>query len=98
MENTNTITVDIPVDWVDGLALDQDELRQALQLGLTQLRQHQAEQTHSVTEALRATGSIRHLSLALLQSEERDDVRQEPPTLPGMPVSEIIIAQRRGDL
>ncbi len=65
MENTNTITVDIPVDWVDGLALDQDELRQALQLGLTQLRQQQAEQTHS-------------LDCCVLVSE-RSGVMESPP-------------------
>ena len=40
----NSITLTIPPDWLDGMSIDQDGLRQALKLGLVQLRQQQAAQ------------------------------------------------------
>ena len=80
--------------------MDQEELRQALMLGLAQLRQRQADAdtTVHVIQALLKTDRIRHLSAKLVESNGADAERQEPPVLPGPPVSEILIAQRRGEL
>lgn len=95
----NTITVTLPGDWLEGMSLDQEELRQALMLGLTQLRQQRAARDISsrVVQALSSTGRVRHLAATLVE-EEANTSRQTPPTLPGPPVSEILIAQRRGEL
>ena len=80
--------------------MDQDELRQALMLGLAQLRQRQADAdtTVQVVQALLSTDRIRHLSAELVEGNGAGADRQEPPVLPGPPVSEILIAQRRGEL
>ena len=80
--------------------MDRDELRQALMLGLTQLAQRQASTdiAEQVVLALLSTGRVRHLSAGLVKDEGTDAGRQTPPTLPGLPVSEILIAQRRGEL
>jgi len=96
----DTITLKIPADWLEGLSIDQDGLRQALMLGLAQLRQQQIAQdtTVRVVQVLLGTGRVRHLSPSLLESKGVDTDRQAPPTLPGLPVSEILIAQRRGEL
>jgi hypothetical protein len=95
----DTITVTIPSDWLEGESLSQDELRQALKLGLTQLRQQSAEHTpERVIQALLRTGQVKHLSAKLVDDEGQDSERQAPPSLPGPPVSEILIAQRRGAL
>jgi hypothetical protein len=95
----NTITVTVPANWLEGLSLDQEELRQALMLGLTQLRQQRAVQDMNsrVMQALLSTGRIRRLAASLVE-EETSTGRQTPPTLPGLPMSEILVAQRRGEL
>jgi len=95
----NTVMLTIPARWVQELAINQDELRQALMLGLAQLRQQQTQQDTNaqVVQALLSTGRVRRLSAALLKEAEPYTDRQSPPVLPGPPVSEILIAQRRGD-
>jgi hypothetical protein len=90
-----TITLTIPTAWLQGASLNPDELRQALQLGLAQLQHQQTEQGR-VNQALLNTGFIRHL--AVIETDESDAPRQPPPVLPGPPVSEILIAQRRNEL
>jgi len=45
-----------------------------------------------------STGRIQHLQPALVAEEPGEYVYQAPPTLPGTPVSDILIAQRRGEL
>lgn len=96
----DTITLTIPADWVEGETLDQEALRQALKLGLIQLRQQQAvqETVNHVVQVLLRTGRIKHLSATLVDGAEVSHDRQPPPTLPGPPVSEILIAQRRREL
>jgi len=96
----HTITLTIPSDWLEGQPLDQDELRQALMLGLVQLRQRQAALNTAVqvVQVLLSTDRIRHLSAGLVESEGTDTDRQVPPELPGPPVSDILIAQRRGEM
>jgi hypothetical protein len=96
----HTITLTIPSNWLEGWTVSQDELRQALMLGLAQLCQRQSalDTGGEVVQALLSTGRVRHLSPALVEDEEPDAGRQVPPTLPGLSVSEILIAQRRGEL
>ncbi len=96
----HAITLTIPLSWLQGRTVGQDELRQALTIGLAQLRQQQTtpDTTEQIVQALLSTGRIRHLSAALVKSEESNAGRQIPPTLPGPPVSEVLIAQRRGGL
>ncbi len=95
-----TITLTIPSSWLGEKTVDQDELRQALMLGLTEIRHRQANSniTERVIQILLDTKRIRHLSAALVKDEEIDIDRQSPPELSGPPVSEILIAQRRGEL
>ena len=95
-----TVTLTIPSNWLQGWTVGQDELRQALMLGLTQLRQRQTvlDTTERVVQVLLSTGRVRHLSATLTEDERAEAGRQPPPTLPGLPVSEILIAQRRGEL
>jgi hypothetical protein len=95
----DTITLTIPTDWLEGINLSQTDLRQALQLGLSQLRQQQitSETTRQVTQVLLETGRIRHLSTTWLAGEEGGEDRQTPPTLSGLAVSDILISQRRGE-
>jgi hypothetical protein len=96
----HTITLTIPSNWLEGRTIDQDELRQALMLGLAQLRQRQtaSDTADQVVQVLLNTERVRHLSAALVRDEKPDASRQAPPVLPGPPVSEILIAQRRGEL
>ena len=96
----HTITLTIPSEWLEGQPVDQDELRQALMLGLVQLRQRQAALNTAVqvVQVLLSTDRIRHLSAGLVESEGTDADRQVPPELPGPPVSDILIAQRRGEM
>jgi hypothetical protein len=96
----HTITLTIPSDWLEGQPVDQDELRQALMLGLVQLRQRQAAPNTAlpVVQVLLSTDRIRHLSARLVESEGTEADRQVPPVLPGKPVSDILIAQRQGDM
>jgi adenylylsulfate kinase-like enzyme len=92
-----TITVTIPSEWLPDDTVDQDELRQALKLGLAQLRQQKANagRTEQANQALLSTGRVHHLSTLSAMDEERASERQSPPDLPGTPVSEVLIAQRR---
>jgi hypothetical protein len=91
MAKTTTIT--IPTSWLEGHELDEQEIYLALQLGLEQLRQQRTSETATKTvQALLSTGIVRHLAAA-----PPSGVRQEPPVLPGPPVSEILISQRRGE-
>ena len=91
-----TITLTISDQWLPGQNLDPAQLRRALQLGLAQLHREQtADQTpEQVVQALLKTGRVHHLAL---RREYPSAVRQEPPTLSGPAVSEVLIAQRRGD-
>jgi len=95
-----TITITIPSSWLGDPALDQADLRRALQLGLAHLRQRQArpESTDMVVHAMLSTGRVRHLMVTSAEDKEPRPTRQEPPVLPGTPVSELLIAQRRGEL
>ena len=95
----NTVELIIPAHWLKELSINQDELRQALMLGLAQLRQQQASRDtpEQVVQALLGTGRVRHLSAELVGEREPRAPRQDPPVLPGPPVSEILIAQRRGN-
>ena len=96
----HAVNLTIPLSWLQGRTVSQDELRQALTLGLAQLRQQQTtpDTTDQVIQALLSTGRIRRLSVTLAKSERSNADRQIPPTLPGPPVSEVLIAQRRGEL
>jgi hypothetical protein len=94
-----TITLEIPEQWLQGLSVSQDELRQALMLGLEQLRQQQMPQSvpDRTVQILLSTGRIHRLSATLAEDKEPYAKRQPPPALPGPPASEILIAQRRGE-
>ena len=95
-----TITLTIPIDWLKGQPFSQDELRQALQLGLNQLRHQQyvaQASAENVIEVLLSTGKVKHLTSLHQESETTSVKRQPPPTLPGPSLSDILIAQRRGE-
>jgi hypothetical protein len=94
----STVTITIPSSWLGNQALDQVELRRALQVGLAQLRREQSETKDRVVQTLLSTGRVRRLLVVPPQDQESRVERQEPPTLPGKPVSEILIAQRRSEL
>jgi hypothetical protein len=51
-----------------------------------------------VIQTLLDTGRIKHLAPSLAESTVPDDARQTPSTLPGPAVSQILLAQRRGEL
>jgi hypothetical protein len=91
------VTITVPTNWLEELALEQEDLRQALMLGLQQLRQQRIAQDPRarVVQVLLSTGRVRHLAASLVKETGAD--RQTPPTLPGLPVSEILVAQRRGE-
>jgi hypothetical protein len=95
------VLVPVPQELIDELQLDPQQLRQALILGLEHLRagrsQKSAPSKSAVLSALLETGRVRPLNPALVAPYEPSPPppRQEPPTLDGPPVSEIIIAQRR---
>jgi hypothetical protein len=95
-----SITLEIPPDWLEGLSIDQDSLRQALMLGLAQLHRQQTARDDSerVAQVLLGTGRVAHLTASPLDGTDAGSDRQVPPTLSGLPVSEILIAQRRGDM
>ena len=94
-----TITVSIPADWIQGMGLDRNGLREVVMLGLRQWRQqHPQDSNARVIQALLGTGRIKHLATSLVEIPEPDDARQTPPTLPGPAVSDILVAQRRGEL
>ncbi len=94
--DTTVITITVPSAWLEGF--DKDDLRTALHLGLAQIRQQRDDPTRAnqVIQVLRNTGRIHHLSTPAPAPLDRD--RQPPPALPGTPVSEILIAQRRGEV
>ena len=96
----DTSTIRIPADWLQGLSLDPDELREVVSLGLGQLRQKQAAENGNaqVIEALAVTGRVRHWSVGPLESQSPGVGRQPPPTLSGPSLSETIVAQGRGEL
>jgi hypothetical protein len=96
----NIITLSIPAHWLQELGIKEDELRQALMLGLAQLRQQQMTQDvpDRTVQILLSTGRIHRLSATLAEDKEPYAKRQAPPALPGPPASEILIAQRRGEL
>lgn len=95
----DTIQLTIPAQWVQDLPIDQDQLRQALMLGLDQLRQQQTTNTvkSRVIQALLQSGRVHRLAANLAPSPTPPTERQPPPSLAGPPVSEILIAQRRGE-
>ncbi|HOT92832.1 MAG TPA: hypothetical protein PLJ78_08205 [Anaerolineae bacterium] len=95
-----TVTITIPASWIGEQPIDPVELRQAVQLALARLHQQraQADSPRQVVHALLSTGRIQHLHPTLVAEEPAEYVYQTPPTLPGTPVSDIIIAQRRGEL
>jgi hypothetical protein len=98
-EGMDTITVSIPSDWIQEAGLDRNGLREVVMLGLRQWReQHPQETDARVIQTLLGTGRIKHLAPALVESAAPDDPRQTPPTLPGPAVSEILVAERRGEL
>lgn len=94
--DTTVVTITVPSPWLEGL--DEDDLRTALHLGLAQLRQQRDDpaRTNQVIQVLRNTGRIHYLSPPAPEPPERE--RQPPPILPGSPVSEIVIAQRHGEV
>lgn len=95
----HTVTVTIPASWINEQPVDPAELRQAVQLALAQLRQQRAQAApEQVANALLSTGRIRHLQPALVAEEPGEYVCESPPTLPGTPVSDILIAQRRSEV
>jgi len=94
-----TITVSIPSDWIQGTGLDRNGLREVVMLGLRQWRQQQPQDINArVIQTLLATGRIKHLAPALVECAAPDDTRQAPHTLPVPAVSEILVAQWRGEL
>ena len=95
-----TVTVTIPASWIDEQPIDPVELRQAVQLALARLHRQrvQGDSPRQVARALSSTGRIQRLQPALVAEEPGEYVYQAPPTLPGTPVSDILIAQRRGEL
>jgi len=94
-----TVVLTIPKHWLGERVVNQDELRQALRLGLDMLQSRSTPQknTAQVIQVMLRTGRIQHLPAVSLEAETIGQ-RQTPPTLPGAPVSEILIAQRRGEL
>ena len=51
-----------------------------------------------VIQTLLCTGRIKHLASSLVENASPADALQTPPILPGPEVSEILVAQRRGEL
>jgi predicted DNA-binding antitoxin AbrB/MazE fold protein len=51
-----------------------------------------------IIQALLSTGRVKHLPAALVTDAEVSTDRQPPPVLPGPSLSEIIIAQRQGEM
>lgn len=89
-----TIKVQISSELAEQLRPYSEQLPEILELGLRHLEQKQKEQD-KVHQVLLNTGFIQHLVTA--ETDEPDEPRQSPPALSGPPVSEILIAQRRGE-
>lgn len=91
-----TITLTIPASWLGNQSLSSEDLRQAVLLGLQQLRRQPVPYDATrIIQTLLKTGRVHHLTTANI---ETPSPRQTPPTLPGMPTSELLIAQRGRDL
>lgn len=76
-----------------------DLIQQAIKNTQLELREQQKDQevARQAVEALLSTGRVRRLP-ALPEDDEPCAARRKPLKLPGMPLSEILIAQRRGEL
>ena len=76
-----------------------DLIRQAIKDAQRELQEQQKNQevARQAVEALLSTGRVRRLP-ALPEDDEPRAARRKPLKLPGMPLSEILIAQRRGEL
>lgn len=95
--DTAVITLTIPSTWLEGVAPSEDILRQAIKLGLDQLRQQKEDNTR-VVQALQRTGRVNRLILSTDSVQDKStSTRQTPPTIPGPAVSDILIAQRHGE-
>ncbi len=91
-----TITLTIPDSWLGNQPLSSDDLRQAVRLGLQQLRRQPAPYDATrIIQVLLKTGRVHHLTAANIAAPLP---RQTPPTLPGIPTSEVLIAQRCEEL
>jgi hypothetical protein len=92
-----TVDITIPAEWLEGLKLDEDDLRTALRIGLEELRRRQAvvETDDPVLKALLSTGLVSRLTVPKPEGIEPATERRPPIKLPGPPVSEILIAQRK---
>ena len=96
--DTAEITLTIPTSWLEGVATTQDVLQHALKLGLDQLRQQDAHDSAKVIQALLRTGRVSHLTSSLDDTvDETTGTRQTPPVIEGPSVSDILIAQRKGE-
>jgi hypothetical protein len=95
----DTVTIHMPADWLQGMSLNQEDLREVVSLGLEQLHRKQgaANGNAQIVEALMATARVRHWTVASLEVEATGAGRQPPPAVPGPSLSETIIAQRRGE-
>ena len=99
---------DTSADWIEkeaerkSLPKEQvilDLIQQAIKNTQLELREQQKDQevARQAVEALLSTGRVRRLP-ALPEDDEPRAARRKPLKLPGMPLSEILIAQRRGEL
>jgi len=59
---------------------------------------HLQDTNAKMIQTLLGTGRIKHLASSLVENASPADARQTPPILPGPEVSEILVAQRRGEL
>lgn len=100
-----TITLELPVTLYTNLQALARQERINLPELLTRLLQTAYQETATTTprasapviQALLRTGRVQHL-LTTAQETAPALSRQTPPTLSGVPVSELLIAQRRGEL
>jgi hypothetical protein len=95
----DTTHVKVPASWLDDSELTEDELREVVTLGLAAFRRQQQARIdrERVEHVLQGTGRVQHLMAPFVADTNGGTVRQEPPALDGQPVSELLIAQRRGD-
>lgn len=99
---------DTSADWIEkeaertSLPREQvvlDLIQQAIKNAQRELQERQRDQevARQAVEALLSTGRVRRLP-ALPDDDKPCAARRKPLKLPGMPLSEILIAQRRGEL
>ena len=95
----DTTQVAVPAAWLDNEFLTEDELREVVSLGLAAFRHRQQARAdrERVEQVLRGSGLAQHLVTPFVADPDPTAARQEPPTLDGQPVSELLIAQRRGN-